>query len=51
MFEDYKQCIEFNKQALKLKKSGQEQNQSNIGLAYFELQDYNEAINALILAL
>ncbi|CDW76023.1 tpr domain containing protein [Stylonychia lemnae] len=47
MFMEFKQCIEFNKKAIALKKSEQDQNLSNIGLAYYEMEDYNEALNHL----
>jgi len=47
MFMEYKHCIEFNKKALNCKKMDQDQNMSNIGLAYYEMEDYNEALNHL----
>ncbi len=48
MFEDFRSCIEYNQKALALKKlSMQDKNYCNIGIAYLELQDYNEAIEAL----
>lgn len=57
LFDDFKNCIELNKKALQLRLSqGQvggllDGNWCNIGLAYFELQDYNEALNSLESAL
>lgn len=53
IFDDFKGCIELNKKAVNLKNTqGQsganlDQNYCNIGLAWYELQDFNEALNAL----
>lgn len=52
IFEDYKNSIEFQKKAIAARNSqGQvggllDNNWTNIGLSYYELQDYNESINA-----
>ena len=55
VFEDYKQCIELNKKAINIRNQqglgGQDGNLSNIGLAYFELHDFNEALTAFEQAL
>lgn len=57
IFEDYKNCIELNRKGLNLRNAaGQvggllDGNWTNIGLAYYELQDYNESLNALQQAL
>ena len=57
IFDDYKQCIDLNKKALNLKQTAGQSgialvpNHCNMGLAYFELSEYNEAINSLQTAL
>jgi tetratricopeptide (TPR) repeat protein len=57
VFEDFKGCVDINKKAINLKTSQGmvgpqlESNYCNMGLAYYELQDFNEAMNALNQAL
>jgi tetratricopeptide (TPR) repeat protein len=57
IFDDYKQCVELNKKSLNLKHaaglSGMAlvPNHVNMGLAYLDLSEYNEAINSLTTAL
>ena len=57
IFDDYKQCVELNKKSLNLKHAAGQSgmalvsNNCNMGLAYFELSEYNEAINSLQTAL
>ena len=57
IFDDYKQSVELNKKALALRQtagiSGIQlvPNLSNLGLAQFEIQEYNDALNTLQQAL
>eukprot|EP00347_Sterkiella_histriomuscorum_P008214 403345942 len=44
IFNEYKNCIEYHKKAIPLKYTAQDENLCNIGLAYHELEDYNEAL-------
>ncbi len=52
IFEDFKNSIEFQKKAITARNTqGQvggllDNNYTNIGLAYYEMQDYNESMNA-----
>ena len=57
IFDDYKQCLEINKKSLNLKHAAGlagmalVPNHCNMGLAYFELSEFNEAINSLTTAI
>ncbi len=57
IFDDYKQCVEINKKSLNLKHTAGQSgmalvpNHVNMGLAYFDLSEYNEAINSLTTAI
>jgi len=43
MFSEFKECIEFNKSAMLLKSTPIDQNLSDIGICYYQMEKYGEA--------